>query len=40
MKFEPEKMFEGRQWLEKIMDAYWAAFKQAEEKGDGTIKAL
>jgi len=29
VKFEPKKMFEGRQWLEKIMDA----FKQAEEKG-------
>ncbi len=29
---EPEKLIEGRAWLEKIMNAYSAAIKEAEEK--------
>ncbi|MDD5741572.1 MAG: hypothetical protein PHH54_06330 [Candidatus Nanoarchaeia archaeon] len=29
--FEPKKVFEGREWLEKIMDAYGAALKEAEK---------
>lgn len=31
-KLEPKKVFEGREWLEKIMDAYDIALKEAEEK--------
>ena len=30
--FEPKRVFEGREWLEKIMDAYGTALKEAEEK--------
>lgn len=29
---EPRMVFEGREWLEKIMDAYRTALKEAEEK--------
>lgn len=29
---EPKKIFEGRDWLGKIVDAYETAFKEAEEK--------
>lgn len=31
-EFKSKKVFEGRDWLEKIMDAYEVALKQAEEK--------
>lgn len=31
-ELKPKKIFEGRNWLEKIMDAYLAAIKEAEEK--------
>jgi hypothetical protein len=31
--FEPKRVFEGRDWLEKIMDAYEDALKEAKEKG-------
>lgn len=31
-ELEPKKIFEGRVWLEKIMDAYEIALKEAEEK--------
>jgi len=31
-ELKPKKIFEGRVWLEKIMDAYEAAFKEAEKK--------
>jgi hypothetical protein len=31
-ELEPKKIFEGRDWLEKIMDAYEAALKEAEER--------
>jgi hypothetical protein len=29
--FEPKKLFEGRDWLENIMDAYGTTLKEAEE---------
>lgn len=32
-ELEPKKIFKGRNWLEKIMDAYEIALKEAEEKG-------
>lgn len=31
-ELEPKKIFEGRDWLEKIMDAYEIALKEAESK--------
>jgi hypothetical protein len=31
-EFKPEKVFEGRNWLEKIMDAYENALKEAKVK--------
>jgi len=31
-ELKPKKVFEGRDWLEKIMDAYEIALKEAEEK--------
>jgi len=31
-KLEPKKIFEGRVWLEKIMDGYEVALKEAKEK--------
>jgi hypothetical protein len=31
-ELKPKKIFEGRDWLEKIMDAYEIALKEAEEK--------
>jgi hypothetical protein len=31
-ELKPEKIFEGREWLEKIMDAYEDALKEAKEK--------
>jgi hypothetical protein len=31
-EIEPKKIFEGRDWLEKIMDAYKTALKEAEER--------
>ena len=30
--FEPKRVFEGREWLVKIMDAYRTAVREAEEK--------
>jgi hypothetical protein len=31
-ELKPKMVFEGRDWLEKVMDAYEVAFKKAEEK--------
>jgi hypothetical protein len=35
----PKMVFEGRDWLEKIMSAYEVAYKQAEERNKGKIRA-
>ncbi len=32
-ELKPKKIFEGREWLEKIMDAYNAALKEATDRG-------
>jgi hypothetical protein len=37
-ELEPKKILSGREWLEKIMDAYEIAFKEAEERDEFPFK--